>query len=276
MTAPGGAIISLDQGGGRAVVDGTTQVDSPGSVMGAAYAPVFAVDGIAITANSGSTFVIGAQTLSPGGPPVTVDGHTISLPGSVPSAIVVDGRTQLLVPPPAPTAGSGSLGPGMILTLGGQTYTANSAGAFVVGSQTLTAGGPAVTVDGTNDSLQATPPAAVIDGSTQLLGTAGPTRAPAVITFDGSTFTADQRGDFVLSGRTLIPGGPPVTIGTNVVSLAPGGSVVVVDGTTLTVAGTGATSSAQTPGANGAHGGTRVGMVAVGGAALAAAAAIMV
>ena len=213
------------------------------------------MDGQAYTANAAGSFVFGSQTLAPAGPPITVDGHTLSLFGPLPSAAVVDGSTQPLVPIPLPTPAAGGAGPA-VLTLGGQTYTANNAGSFVVGSQTLTPGGPAVTVDGTTISLLPTPTAAIIDGSTEYLGP-GPTAAPAgVITLDGTIYTEDASGDLVVNGKTILPGGSPVTLGTEVVSLGPGGSVVVVDGTTMTLAGAVGASTTTEPQLTGSAQGT--------------------
>ena len=205
-----GTVVSIPPGGTVAVINGATQsIDrAPG---GGVYTPVLTVDGSTVTAGPGGSFVLSGQNLVPGGPPVTVNGHTISLFGPAPSAAVIDGKTQLLVPVPVPTGGASGAGNSpVILTFGGHTYTANSAGSFVLGSQTLVPGGPAVTVDGTTLSLLPTPTAAVIDGSTESLVPAVTAVPTAVIMIGGKTYTADAGGKFVVDGTTISPGGSAV------------------------------------------------------------------
>jgi hypothetical protein len=56
------------------------------------------------------------------------------------------------------------------LTINGQTIAPNSQGDFVIGTQTLTPGGPAITVSGTPISLAPSATAIVVGGSTTALG----------------------------------------------------------------------------------------------------------
>jgi hypothetical protein len=138
-----------------------------------------------------SGYVFGTQTLLPGGPVVTVSGISVSLPtetaleasdipvaimtsegttytvgpeftsgyvfGSqtlVPggSAIIVSG-TQISLPSEAAPRTSGA--PGAVIISDGEPYTAgkNSVSAYVIGTQTLLPGAPAITVSGTQISL---------------------------------------------------------------------------------------------------------------------------
>jgi hypothetical protein len=123
-----------------------------------------------INPNSASQYIIGTQTLSPGGPAITTSGNIYSLaPLASGGSLVINGVTQLPSTPiitgaplPATT--------GAALVIGGSTITANSASQFVVGSQTLAPGGSALTVNGTTFSLPATGSVVVVNGVTTALG----------------------------------------------------------------------------------------------------------
>lgn len=138
-----GAVISA--GGRPATVDGTVVAipsDHAGLVVNgktvrlptAAPASVFSVAGHASTA-APSGFPIGSQTLSPGGPTITLSGTPVSLG----SSRLQIGTSMVSLP----SAGSAS-----ILTVGGQAFTP-AVGGFAIGSQTLSPGGSAVILSGT-------------------------------------------------------------------------------------------------------------------------------
>ena len=111
--------------------------------------------------------VIGTQTFALGPTPSTItsDGSTFVV-GPTGVAVVVDGSTSLL-------AGAGTLtaapNPDTI-TINGEVLTANSDGDFVIGTQTLTPGGPAITVSGTVISIAEGATELVIGTSTSQLG----------------------------------------------------------------------------------------------------------
>lgn len=102
------------------------------------------------TADSPSRFVIGTQTLEAGGPAITHDGHTLSL-GSSASNIIIDSSTV-------------SVGRLPVIA-----FTLEDA-PVLIGSQTLTPGGPAITVSGTRVSLEPSASNVVIGTSTEPLG----------------------------------------------------------------------------------------------------------
>ncbi|TVY81937.1 hypothetical protein LSUE1_G003636, partial [Lachnellula suecica] len=107
-----------------------------------AIAPVPAkvtIDGSTITANPSSAFIIASQTLTPGGI-ITNSATVYSLASNGASLIVGGASTQALADPSSP--------------------------AYVVGSQTLLPGAPAVTVSGTAISLQAGGSSVVIGSKT--------------------------------------------------------------------------------------------------------------
>jgi hypothetical protein len=116
-----------------------------------------------LVANSASAYVIGTQSLVPGGAAITISGTTLSLASSD-AAIIVDGQTYTSDYEPVLPSASPALA-----TVDGQIVSLNSAGAYVIGSQTLTVGGPVITVDGTPVSLETvgTGVGLVVGGSTE-------------------------------------------------------------------------------------------------------------
>merc|ERR1711881_690032 len=117
-------------------------------------------------------FVIGGQTLTPGGL-ITANGHGISLsPNGV--TLVVDGLTTMLSPiataPP-------------LLTIDGKTYTANAGTTYNINGQVLTAGG-CITVGTKQVCLASGATALVVDGKTTKLfpATKTPNAVSAVTT----------------------------------------------------------------------------------------------
>jgi len=121
------------------------------------------------------------------------------------------------------------------LTFDGSTYTANSASQFIIAGKTLTPGGQ-VTVFGMPISEGSEGSFAVIGGSTQSLMTPGPTQAPALLTFNGQTYTANSASDFVIAGQTLTPGGQ-ITVSGTPISEAASGSGLVAFGSSTQVLG---------------------------------------
>lgn len=126
----------------------------------------------------------------------------------------------------------------------------------VVGSQTLSPGGPAIIVGGvTPVSLAPSATAIVVGGTTsQLPQLANPpaqtqVRPPPILTIGSSTFTPNAATQFFIApGQTLTPGGV-VTLDNTIVSLAPSASFVVIGGSTqlLTISGSGSQSAASAP-----------------------------
>lgn len=175
--------------------------------------------------------VIGSETLTPG-QTTTINGVPIVVPTAAGGTRVVVGDSTVAVNP-APTGPS-------VLTVGDSTVTANPQGQFVVGSQTLTPGGPAITVDGSTLSVGPSGSVAVVNGVTQTLGNAPLITAAPVLTMGGKTISATVIGgttEYVLgSDRTLTPGGVLTLDGTTYSMPKKGsGSTVVVNGVTSTL-----------------------------------------
>jgi len=159
-----------------------------------------------ITQDPKSNFVIGSQTLTPGASGITVNGQVIS--AGTGGAVIVNA---------APTAASTTGAPGVVV-IGSSSITANSDSGFVIGSQTLFPGS-AITADGEVITLPSPTPTNAPDIT-----------MPAVV-IGSSTFTENAQSQFVIGSQTLTPGGV-ITVGGSIISLAPTGGAVIVNGVT--------------------------------------------
>lgn len=211
-----GTEVSLAPSASAIVIAGST------IVLSSTSAPAFTVGGEVISANSASKYVVGGQTLTPGAPAVTISGTRISLAPS---------GTQVVV-------GSSTIGLGSTftlppaLTVGSQTYTADSKSEYTIAGQILTPGGPAVTVSGTRLSLAPGATQLVLGSSTIDLT---PANTPPPLTFGSRTFTANSASDYIIDGQTLIPGAPAITVSGTPISLAPTPSQAVIGSNTITL-----------------------------------------
>ncbi|MCJ1482272.1 hypothetical protein MMC06_002435 [Schaereria dolodes] len=203
------------------VIIGSSTIPLPPAIS--ANPKIINFAGQPITANSASIFVIGSQTLFPGGPALTISGTPISLAASA-TAVIIGSSTIPLLPlsPASP----------LVITFEGQTITANSASDFIIGTQTLVPGGPGIVVSGTPISLAPSATAVVIGTSTFPLSPSSPSSEPLVFTFAGQTVTANSASDFVIGTQTLVPGGPAITVSGTPISLAVAGTDVVVGSVT--------------------------------------------
>lgn len=227
-----GTPISLPPGSSNvAVIGSSTQslsLITPAPGQGPA---VLTFAGSIYSANAASQFVIAGQTLNPGAQ-ITVSGTLISLaPTGGASNIAVIGTSTQALGNAAAAAQSPTL-----LTFDGSTYTANSASQFVIDGKTLTPGGQ-ITAFGTPISEAAGGSFAVIGSSTQSFMIPGPTQAPALLTFNGQTYTANSASDFIIAGQTLTPGGQITVSGTPISEAASGSGLVVVGGSSTQVLG---------------------------------------
>jgi hypothetical protein len=140
--------------GGQATISGTTYSLA---TNGAAIAiGTSTTELLSLVSPSPTQYVLGTQTLIPGGSAITVSGTVLSLlPGG--SSVVINGNTQAA----------------SIL------LSASSVPEYLVGTQTLKAGGPAITVSGTVISLESGGSSVVVGEKTEaltvLLGAPTPT-----------------------------------------------------------------------------------------------------
>lgn len=136
-------------------------VPLPGAVP-----PVLSIGTATIMPNPQSQYVLGVQTLVPGGEPLTISGTILSLAPSA-TALVINGVTSSIVP--AVGGMYTAVMPGA-LTLEGQIYTANGAGDIIMGpGTTLIPGGNPVTINGTTLSLVSGGSAVAVQGKTSTL-----------------------------------------------------------------------------------------------------------
>ena len=198
---------------------------------------------------SGSTpqFIIASQTLTPNGV-VTVSGTPIHLQSGA-SAVVIGSSTQPLAPTIASSPNNAVAAEE--ITFGGKIYTASGPSPeFVIGGQTLTPNG-VITVSGTPIHLQPGASAIVIGSSTQSLAPIvtsnldGDVVTAEEMTFGGKTYTAlGSTPEFTIAGQTLTPNGA-ITVSGTPIRMPSGGSVVIVGGSTQSLATITATNPAS-------------------------------
>ncbi|MCJ1397651.1 hypothetical protein MMC11_000847 [Xylographa trunciseda] len=156
-----GTLVSLAPSASDVVINGVTET-LPAAAVPQPTEPPLLIGSSTITANSAGQYLIGTATLVPGGPAITVSGTVISLAPSD-SAIIINGHTY---PATQPTPASN---PSPLATINGQVLSINSAGVYQIGSETLTPGGPGITIDGTPISLAPSGADVVIGTSTETL-----------------------------------------------------------------------------------------------------------
>lgn len=114
-----------------------------------------------------------------------------------------------------------------VLTIAGKTYTADSSSRFIIGSQTLTPGSPAITVAGTSYSLRSTPQS--IPPKQQQTSSPSTQTTPtpyAIFTLKNSTYTCTRNQNCTIASQTLTPNGT-ITVGDQTVVYGTNGIDVV-------------------------------------------------
>jgi hypothetical protein len=218
-----GTTLSLAPGGTSIVVNGVTSAvaNPPSSLV---QAPITVGNNV-FTPVPGSrdTFVIGDQTLSPGGLAITVSNTVLSLAPSA-SFVVVNGVISTL-----PNAAVARPTAAPTLTVGNTVFRPlpGTGTTYQVGSTILTPGG-VITIGGSTISLAAGATAIIVNGQTTLLAPGNRpmvTNAP-LLTLGSNTFTAVSGTTYIIGGQTLTPGGT-ITVDGTTISLAPGATQVV-------------------------------------------------
>lgn len=244
-----------NKGANSVVIDGLTVFPAPaakGKAVGKASG--IAIGGEIITPGPNGVIGIAGTTLSPDGPAVTISGTPISLN---PSALVVGGSTYNL--PPSATNHA-------VATVGGEIIYQNPNGALIVGQFTLVPGGPPVTISGAIFSLSASggSTALVVGSSTIPLSAFSP--RPTLNIF-GQQVTANAIGEYVIAGKTLVPGGEAITVSGTKISLgsimSDGKEIFVVGSSTSTILAT-TTTGTGGPGSQPSNGLRPTGSVASG------------
>ena len=157
-----GTPVSLMPGGSVVVLSGTSIPFLP--ALNSIPTPMLTIGGstFALTP-TGSNYVFGTQTLIPDGPPMTLAGTPVSLVAGG-SAVVLNGTTIPLVP-------TSRFNAFPTFTIGGSTITFTPAGSdYVIGTQTLTPGGPLITISGIPISMAPGGSVVVVGGITETWG----------------------------------------------------------------------------------------------------------
>ncbi|KAG4033366.1 hypothetical protein MFRU_005g03760 [Monilinia fructicola] len=213
-----GERISIASSGSAIIINGATtsspvSSSTPNSDKAVLSTTTEALPGVAVLGTSSvtadfskSVFVFGSATLTRGGA-ITQGSTIITLPAST-----------------APPLSSG------VIVIGSSTYTKNSASGIIIGSQTLKPGS-VITVDGSTLSLSPTGNAVVVNANS------------GFVTQTASLASVVPVSSLVIGGQTLTAGGT-VTEGGDILSLAAGGTGIVVVGT-MTVGAGGATEGAK-------------------------------
>ena len=238
-----GTTLSLASDASRLVVDGST-IPLPAAAQPTTRPAVLTLGDATITANAQSQFIVGGQTLAPGGPPITVDGTTLSLSPSA-TEVLINGT-------PVPISQLQLAEDPLLLTLGSQTITANPLSQFVLANgQKLLPGGTPITLSGTTLSLSPDASTVLVNGAPIPLSHArATTTEPLVITIGDKTLTADEQTWFTIGPQTLSFGGPALTVDgtTYYMTTDDLGSTVLVAGTagpSLVVASATATTTME-------------------------------
>lgn len=191
--------------------------------------------GGAITAAPGNKpsvtgFVIGTQTASPGGAPVTQGGSTFSaLPSGSGLQVVANGQTKTIANVAAPGVTAAQVKDSEI--------------GYIVGQNTLTAGGAAVTHDDSTFSALPSGGGIVVVSGGQTITV--PATLPADAVGAASVQTGGSDGEYVFAGVTLTAGAQAMTsAGATFSALPSGGGVLVVsNGHTSTIPVSGSADS---------------------------------
>ncbi|KAG9960127.1 hypothetical protein KCU61_g6757, partial [Aureobasidium melanogenum] len=248
--APGGPAITIGQTtyalapSATAVIEnGVTRSLDP--VASVSVVQQITLGSSVITANPTGGFVYASQTISAGGPAVTANGNTYSLATSGATTYIVEnGVTQQAATPQTAAP---------VLTFENSAVTANSESAFVVGSQTLKAGGSTIVIGETTYALKTSGSSTLVvqNGVTSAVAApqgstagVGPSIASSAevhvtasalspkITIGSGIVTQNTAFEYVVAGQTLEAGGSAVEVEGTTYSLAPSASAIVVDGVT--------------------------------------------
>lgn len=221
LNPPSNYAISLVPSASAIVINGVTMsLPTAEPDSGNVESPIVTVGSQSVTFNSASQLVVAGQNLIPGAPAVTIQGTPVSV-GPSGNAIVVAGITHPL--PPLVSA------PAVSVSVAAQPIFLNSLSQYVVAGKTLTPGASAINIQGTPVSLAPSASAVVVAGSTIALP--GGVNRP-VISVGDQPVTANSASQYIFGSKTLIPGGPAITVSGMTLSLAPSGTQAVIDGST--------------------------------------------
>ncbi|KAK4951406.1 hypothetical protein LTR10_010380 [Elasticomyces elasticus] len=195
--------------------------NAPGSAFTTMTTPVavITVGSAILTVQQSQAITVGDQTITPGGSAAIVSGNKISIgaSGVVVGGTAVDFQPSILVPASAISAQVGTT------DVGGSSFDASLLGSFLIlGSQTLTVGGSAITLSGGATASAGSSGNLVLGGSQTVK--IGSDLSSVVLTANGQTITAIPAS-----------GDPRAAVVDSSATLSQDGSAHVVDGLTLSL-----------------------------------------
>ncbi|KAI4228095.1 MAG: hypothetical protein L6R36_001875 [Xanthoria steineri] len=127
--------------------------------------------------------------------------------------------------------------PPTIITLNSTPYTANSASAFIIGTQTLAPGSPALIIDSTVYFLPLPSLWPAASGSSTPVSNSShpPMAGEIVLTIASALYTCRQDAPCTIASQILVPNGT-ITVGTDTIVYGPAG-IDVVRATTTVIQG---------------------------------------
>ncbi|KAK4901293.1 hypothetical protein LTR27_001851 [Elasticomyces elasticus] len=206
------------------LVVGSSTSTLPALVVSTSTLPAITIGSAVITANGVSGYAVGSETLSPGGPGITLSGTAIALQTDATATYLIVGSSTSTLSPP-----SISLTTPPVITVGSAVITPNSLTEYVVGSQTLSPGGQGIMLSGTAISLASGATEILIGSSTLLLS--HPSLSPSMlppITVGNVVVTANSQSQYIIGSQTLLQGGPPITVSGTAISMASGATEIIV------------------------------------------------
>ncbi|PQE34121.1 ca2+modulated nonselective cation channel polycystin protein [Rutstroemia sp. NJR-2017a WRK4] len=205
-------------------------IAKPSSAEAGAPVPIATVGSEVISAAPGaSAVVVGGQTASLQGQPITISSSIIQLTPSGLAIVNADSGSSSIyaLPTSAEAVASAAANPQPIATLPNAQVISASAGAstLLVGSQTLTSGGPAVTLSGSKSIATFAADGLVIEGSsgdkTTYALPASSAPSQPIATIGNQIIAAPSAGasSLIIGSQTLALNGPAVTLaGSNAVA----------------------------------------------------------
>ncbi|KAL8860166.1 MAG: hypothetical protein Q9178_003430 [Gyalolechia marmorata] len=208
-TSPSSAASAPEQApaGEPIVVGGLTISAAPPSSQqrqaNAPNTPIATIAGQVVAQRpNGAVIVEGPTPLTLGDSPIMISGTPISLN---PSALIIDGSRII----PRPTIPS----PQIIATVAENPVSQNMFGDLVVAGKTLSVGGAGITISGTPVSIATSAGSTfLVEGTrTVPITNARVTAAPALM-IAGEMVAPNERGEYIVDGKTLSYNGQPVVI----------------------------------------------------------------
>ncbi|EMR84743.1 hypothetical protein BcDW1_6599 [Botrytis cinerea BcDW1] len=230
-----------------AIPDPTTTVNSPQPVSSSPIIsantpiPIATIASSVISVIPGdSMVVVGGQTASLGGAPITISSSIVQL---TPSGLIIANENEepshssiYIIPTTAAVVSAAS--PSKIVTLaGGEIISAiPDASTLIVAGQTITLGEPAITLSGSNSIVSLGSPGLVIQESDGVSTYSIPTAAPvptaassAIATLAGGEVvsTGADPSSVILGSQTLVLNGPVITLSNSAVATLGAAGLIV-------------------------------------------------